>query len=166
MKDIIQVLLRDLDEALAAKNEERRKDEGFGFKKAKIQILGQMSLFAHPNKIAAKVHLVQTVDLDAKVTAEYLVFQLFKQLIQKHGLSYDEDSEKVWLPAESTYTEIFNSPRVQCEVLDPIFALTSKAIKAPEKNKVLIHQALKIFGSELQVLIRKYGGDSSYFEKV
>lgn len=42
--------------------------------------------------------------------------------------------------------------------------LVSKAIKAPEKNRVVIRDALDKLGEELRERIIKYGGDLEKFK--
>lgn len=54
--------------------------------------------------------------------------------------------------------------QMSCKRIDPLFALCSKAIKAREKNRILIAQALKVYGKSLVRLIEKYGGDLEYFK--
>lgn len=50
------------------------------------------------------------------------------------------------------------------EVAEPIYVLTSKAVKAPEKNSILLKRALPIFGDKLEKLIVKYGGNPEVFK--
>lgn len=53
---------------------------------------------------------------------------------------------------------------IDCEILDPVSALTSKAIKAPNKNHLLNGEALKVDGEELAEKIRLHGGDPARFK--
>jgi hypothetical protein len=158
-------ILRDLDERIETENERRRANESAAYPKMKILLLGQMGLFAHPDRLQAKLRLVGTVDVDAKVEATHGVMQLFEKTLESHGLEYDRDSHLVWIPAQSTQTTLFETPRLKCDVLDPLYVLTSKAVKAREKNRVLIKQALALYGRELEDLIRKHGGEPDYFKK-
>ncbi|HLG19013.1 MAG TPA: hypothetical protein VI895_04245 [Bdellovibrionota bacterium] len=158
-------ILRELDERIEKENERRRADEITSYPKMKILLLGQMGLFAHPDELEAKLHLVGTADVDAKIQAEYSLVQLFEKVLEAFGLEYDRDSHLVWVPPESTQITIFETPRLKCDVVNPLYLLTSKAIKAKEKNRILIKQALKIYGRELESLIRQHGGDPNYFKK-
>ena len=49
------------------------------------------------------------------------------------------------------------------KIADPISVLVSKAIKAKEKNRILIGYALRTFGGDLAKAIERYGGDLGYF---
>jgi hypothetical protein len=163
-RDILKKILEALDHTIESENQRRRADGSFGLPVAKITILGQFGLMSHPDKELAKLSLVATLDVDAWIEANEFIRNEFRRLLAGEGFEYDDDSEKIWVPKETTYTEIFTSARLSCEVIDPIFSLVSKAIKAKEKNRILIRQALSVYGERLRNLILKYGGDCAYFE--
>jgi hypothetical protein len=54
-----------------------------------------MSLHAN-EKRQAKLTLIGTRDLDAHVRADDFVLKTLKAVLPRHGLVYDEDSEKIW----------------------------------------------------------------------
>ena len=121
-------------------------------------------MFLHPDPRLAKLDLAATRDFDVIIKGAHPVFQQFKSELQKQSLVYDTDSEKIWLPKGHHFTNIYQSPKLEVEVLDPLFVLLSKAMKAKEKNKILIHHALKVFGSDLKNLIQQEGGSLEYFQ--
>jgi hypothetical protein len=127
--------------------------------------MDQLALLLHPNPKLNKLDLAATRDLDAKIKGPFPAFKELKIQLEQFGFVYDNDSEKVWLPKGYTTINIHQSSKLSVEVVDPIFILVSKAIKAKEKNKKLIQQAIKIFKDELTNLIKKEGGNLEYFQK-
>ncbi|MFH1263303.1 MAG: hypothetical protein V1495_07685 [Pseudomonadota bacterium] len=164
MEKTLTKALRQLDRVIEQENDRRSQEATFVLPKGGLRILGQCSLLLHPDKLLAQLSLFATADVDALVDAHHFVKQAFQQILEEHGLQYDEDSEKVWLPPGSTFTTILSTPRLECQVLDPLYSLTSKAIKAKEKNRLLIRDALQIFGEPLRKLVEKFGGDCGYFQ--
>ena len=81
-----------------------------------------------------------------------------------NNLAYDELSKEIWLPERSTFLPYYRTESLLVSYLDPISALTSKAIKAKEKNRFLVREALRVFGGPLAQEIIRYGGDINYFE--
>ena len=163
MKLINKILVK-LDKRIANENKQRFDSGGMTLKKAKICILGQFSLMTHPN-VSAQLTLLATADVDAFIDSDWWIKNEFKKLLNKEGLEYDELSNEIWIPPQSTFTKIYDSKNIYCDVIDPLYALVSKAIKAKEKNKILISDALNLYGDELGTLIQKFGGDRIYFKK-
>lgn len=110
------------------------------------------------NRQQQKYGLLGTMDLDAKINGEHFVKEKLQAILQEESLELDPTGHEVWYPKESTFTEIFTTPRLICRTLDPIYSLTSKAVKAKEKNRILVAAALSFFGEELEKLIVEYGG--------
>ncbi len=106
-----------------------------------IQLLGQMCLLVNP-RVSAILHLAQTADLDAFLRMDAFVKEELKKLLAEAGLIYDEDSTLVWIPDEAIFEPLFALTNLTVLALDPESALVSKAVKAPEKNKALIREAL------------------------
>lgn len=130
--------------------------------KMEIQIIGQMSLLMN-EEVASRIHLVRTNDVDALLKGKWGETKVFRDVLKSKGLEFDELSREVWFPEDAQFIEYYDSPYVKVSYLDPISALTSKAIKAKEKNKGLITDALKIYGDRLAARITSYGGDISFF---
>jgi hypothetical protein len=114
-------------------------------------------------KISAVINLPYTVDVDILIKNEIDFKSKFKQQLKKYNLVYDEDSPLIWIAPESKFIKFFESNHIFCETIEPIYAILSKAIKAKEKNRVIVTQALKFYGEELFNLIQKYNGDIDYF---
>ena len=70
----------------------------------------------------------------------------------------------MWIPNDAIFTEIFDFENVTVMSLDSMSALLSKAIKAPEKNKQLIRQAIASGEfPDLAERIIEYGGSLENF---
>ena len=85
------------------------------------------------------------------------------EALKKHGLDYDDLSTEIWLPEDAKFHPYYNSANVAVERLDVIAALTSKAIKAPEKNHTLIAIALVVYGDKLKDSILRNNGSLDLF---
>lgn len=143
--------------------EHYEKENDLKLDKTKIVIMGQLALLLHPDTKLNELDLAATRDLDAKIKGPFPAFQELKKQLEQFGFTYDTDSEKVWLPKNYTTTNIHQSVKLSVDVVDPIFILVSKAIKAKEKNKKLIQQAIIIFKDDLKYLIKKEGGNLEDF---
>lgn len=163
MKDVLDAL-KELDHEVLQLNIERDAQSLPHYPSAKIQILGQMSLVLNTD-LVSQLSLFATQDVDAIIKGEWIVTSLFKRALEKRALQLDFLSSEIWLPPDAKYIPIFSGKCVECEILDPISALTSKAIKAPQKNHNLILDALKFYGSKLEENIKIYGGDPEEFKK-
>lgn len=123
-----------------------------------------MSLLAN-QKVSAFLNLVGTMDIDAHLEkVDHLIKMKMVKLFNEHHFVYDEDSEKVWLPPKCKFEKLFGFNNLEVSVLDPESALVSKAIKAREKNRLLIQIA--IASGRFPNLIRRiesHGGDLNFF---
>jgi len=159
LHDVFERLAHAIDIECA----ERREADLPLLRHTEIRVMGQMSLLSNP-ELQAQIRLFGTRDVDATVRGEYWVQKKFEAFLVERGLELDPVAEEIWLPKGSTFSEVFSSKRLTCVRLDPLYALVSKAIKAKEKNRLLLQQALPIFGHALREMIEKYGGDLAYFE--
>lgn len=143
-----------------------RREEGLlPLGKAEVRLLGQMSLLAN-EKASLLLSLARTADLDALLTMNHLLKDELKKLLKKEGLLYDEDSHLIWIPEGAKFDGLFTFANVTVLAIDPESALVSKAVKAPEKNKQLIRQA--IASGKFPGLIDRIevnGGDLEFFAK-
>ena len=162
--ELINQILLDLEQKIAHEHAQRMGDEFRTISKTKITILGQFSLLANP-KVSALLTLTATVDVDALIQGDWKIIASFKEILTKYGLHYDEDSALIWIPEGSKFDIIYDSPTLICEVIDPMHAILSKAIKARERNKILVRDAIAVFGKPLVELIKKFGGDPEFFLK-
>lgn len=162
MRDLLDKIFIKLDK----KVEKRYRDaisEGFLFDPHfNIKILGQMSLLANES-VAVKFDLFATADVDAYIKGEHWTKKELELLLKKENLELDSDSNLIWVPDESKYLPLFTGKYITVEVIAPLYCLASKAVKAKEKNKGLIMEALLEYGKELEKLVEKHGGDLEYF---
>lgn len=157
-------ILKDLETHIVALNKERALESLRMVPLVEIVLLGQMSLLINP-EINTSLNLVATRDVDALLKAEWSIKKRFLEILKHYGFEYDELSSEIWLPKETTFSTFYDSDYLVCKRIDPLYALVSKAVKAPEKNRILIRAALAKYGEELALLIRKYEGDLEYFVK-
>lgn len=164
---LIDELISEVTSKLSAENIERRESGVPELPLYGIKILGQMSLLMDPD--ASKLlPLAMTVDLDALLTGsrqESYLRTILKEILNKRGLDYDDLSSEIWLPSDAIFIKYFENHLLIVERLDPISALTSKAIKAPEKNKELLRHALGVYGEPLKQKILQHGGSLDLFNR-
>lgn len=160
MEKLIKEIFTKLDKCVEEENLRRREDGGLPLKKSKVIILGQTSLLLD-KKLSAKLDLLQTADLDAKLEMEYFVKQKLQELLTENGLVYDEDSEKVFIPKGSKQLNLFDLKNVVVKRLDSESVIVSKAVKAPEKNRQLVQSSVVQAGmfENLISRIEAEGGD-------
>jgi hypothetical protein len=162
-KEGLLEIFQELDRKISTMNQERDRDGAPQLSRAKIRLLGQMSLLV-VEKLSVTLSLAQTGDLDALLTMEYVVKEELKRLLKKHGLVYDEDSYLIWVPPQSQFNLFYDSKNVLVESIDPESALVSKALKAPDKNKQLIQDAIASDAFPgLVDRILENGGDLEFF---
>jgi hypothetical protein len=109
--------------------------------RGEIRLLGQMSLLANES-VSARIHLAETGDMDALLRAEYVFLRELKPLLRENGFIYDESSEEIWIPEGAHFEELFDFPNLRVVRLDAESALVSKAVKAADKNRVLVREAI------------------------
>jgi hypothetical protein len=139
----LEDLFARLDEWIKALNRKRREAGGLAAIGTEIWLLGQVSLLARP-RVSALLHLAQTADLDAFLKMDGAVKGELKRLLAEAGLVYDEDSTLIWIPEGAVFEPLYSFSNLTVLALDPESALVSKAVKAPEKNKVLLREALTL----------------------
>lgn len=161
--ELMKVIITEVDEKLTRRIHQHRSEELPTLKPLEIKILGQMSLMMDP--IGATLNPASTRDVDALVIGDMLAVNIFREVLKSKGLVYDELSKEIWLPERATFLPFHSSEYLSVSYLDPISALTSKAVKAKEKNRFLVKRGLELFGQELQKEIVRYGGDITYFKQ-
>ena len=163
MKEVLQVI-EELGKVIESENKIREELGAVPLRPTAIRILGQMSLLLNDD-VSSQIRLFATQDVDAHIEGDSFVAESFRRLLGERNLEFDFLSTEIWIPADASYIRIYDSQRLSCEILDPISALVSKAIKAPEKNWNLIQKALEIYGDELASKIRNHGGDPAIFKQ-
>jgi hypothetical protein len=141
MKDLLEKIFTDLDQAVELENIQRLKDGTLAIPKSEIILFGQMSLMVNES-VAESLNLAQTGDMDAILQMDFFVKEKLVDLLEPKGLVYDEDSHLAWIPENAKKVELFNFKNIEVKLIDPESALVSKAIYAPQKNKQLIRQAI------------------------
>ncbi|HTL12844.1 MAG TPA: hypothetical protein VL588_10170 [Bdellovibrionota bacterium] len=136
-------LFRELNERIGSINSGLRKSGLRTVAKAEVRLLGQISLLVH-EKVGAQLSLAQTGDMDALLRMESVIKKELKQLLGKNGYFYDEDSDLIWIPPGATFETLLDLDRLVVKSIDPESALVSKAVKAPQKNKQLIREAIAV----------------------
>ncbi len=128
----------------------------------KVTVLGQQALLLRQEYLK-NFSLIATNDFDGLLNGEIPLEDIFKAILREEGLTYDEDSEYIWLPAETEYELIYKSEYIEIVSPYPIYLIVSKALKASEKNKALVIQAMQEFTDDLLQLFEKYNVDVEYF---
>lgn len=137
MEELLHEVFENLDRIIKEENKSRLQEGAKLLGKAKVVLLGQASLLVD-KQVSATLALAQTGDLDAKLEMDFFVKKELKKLLEKKGLIYDEDSDKIFIPRGSKELELFEFDNLIVRRLDPESVLVSKAVKAPEKNRPLI----------------------------
>ena len=164
MKELESVFV-DLDKRLKAYADECSQLGGRQIEDSKLRILGQTSLLLNPS-VVSKLMPFATKDVDALILGESSVCRkFFKEVLATKGLVYDDLSKEIWLPRNSKFTEIFRGVKLSVEVIDPISTLVSKAVKAPDKNQLLIERGIEVFGDKLVDELKFYNVDIDRFSK-
>lgn len=163
MKEILAKVFEELNSAIEVENLDRRESGTPTISKSEVTILGQTSLLVQP-EITHVLSLAQTGDLDARLKVENFVKQKLKEILPKHGLLYDEDSPLIFIPKGSHLSFFLELKNLVVFVIDPESALVSKAVKAPDKNRQLIREAIAagIFPKLIERILAE-GGDLDDF---
>jgi hypothetical protein len=104
------------------------------FPKCEFKIVGQAALM----EAMLKIEFAATVDVDAMTNASYEVIAKFDQLLKANGLELDPLSGEIWMPAETIYVDLYEGAWVLAQRAEPEYIMVSKAVKAPQKNKILL----------------------------
>ncbi len=132
------------------------------FRQMQVTVLGQQGLLIRQASLK-ELSIINTTDFDGLLNGEPPLEDIFKNIIREEGLSYDEQSKYIWLPEETTYELIYKSEFIEVLSPLPIYLIVSKAVKAPEKNRQLVLQAIEYYQDSLIELLEKYGADLNYF---
>lgn len=155
-----------IKEVEARVDEESKELERLGaapLRSAEISVMGQMALLMD-EEASRHLFLARTADVDALIKGDTLVKALFVSALKSRGLVLDHLSSEIWVPPGATFKPYYASERLTVSYLDPISTLTSKAVMAKEKNKLLIAEALTLYGESLARSIQNNGGDIEFFK--
>ena len=141
MKQLMEKIFKNLNQAVELENRQRLKDGTLIIPKSEVIIYGQMSLMLNESA-AAFLNLIQTADMDAQLRMDYFTKNKLMELLKAEGLVYDDDSHLVWIPKDAQTIDLFQFKNIEVKLIDAESALVSKAIHAPQKNIQLIRQAI------------------------
>lgn len=149
--------------AYEAKGAKLNKERASGpLSKLLVTVLGQQGLLVRSDSLP-NLKLLATTDFDGLLRGEVPTEDIFKACLREAGLTYDEQSEYIWLPDETSDEELYDSKTIRVTSPQPVYLIVSKAVKAPEKNKQLVIDSISEFGESLIELLEKYGADIDYF---
>ncbi|MBW2733339.1 MAG: hypothetical protein JRH20_13195 [Deltaproteobacteria bacterium] len=142
---MLSELFKQLDTLTHESNRERTEEGVPTITVAEFRVVGQMALW----EADLGLDLAATHDLDAFVRAEYWTQKRFEELLGRHGLILDEQSELIWMPQETAYQTIYQGRWVTGMVAQPEYVLISKARTAPQKNRSLLIEYIAQRASDL-----------------
>lgn len=153
--DLFRAKVREWD-----KEAEQLGGRKLGF--CEIRLLGQFSLLATQD-LPKSIQIRATLDVDAIFSGDHSTGLLFRDAVKECGFEFDDLSGEIWLPANATFNVIAEEELFKLSALDPLSAIVSKAVKAPEKNKVLVRQAIEAYGDRLMRQLQDYKVDLNFF---
>lgn len=86
--------------------------------------------------------LAATVDVDIYRVLEYSVNRKLVSLLEEEGKTLDPVGHEAWMPKETEWNSIFEGEYVSGYIAKPEYIMISKALKSPEKNRVLLLEYL------------------------
>lgn len=156
MHKIVSDIIHDFDAVLGRLNEEHLLEERGSLAVVTLKLIGQIGLLA--DDYACKSLLIPaTKDVDALFKVDWVVRTAFKEVVSKHGLVFDDLSDEAWIPPKAAFHLLHESERLKAYAMDPKDILVSKAKMAPDKNHILIAQAVSVYGEELLERFSKHG---------
>jgi hypothetical protein len=159
---MIKKVFKDLDAWAVKTNKEAVNNSWPAITPFYIKVLGQTALI----ETQIDLNLTATMDVDVYADYHFAVKNEFENLLKKYGRSLDPDSDKIWMPTETEYKEVFKGSLLTGSIAKSEYVLISKALKAPGKNKSLIMEYLAKGPSELFMeLALKYEVDLKGFTK-
>jgi hypothetical protein len=160
MDIMIIKIFRELDRWAVKANREAAKNGWPAIGPFYIKVLGQTAL------LEAKVglNLTATIDVDVFANYQHSVKNEFERLLNEHGKSLDQDSDKIWMPKETEYEQVFTGQFLTGFIAKSEYVLISKALKAPKKNHAIMVEYLAKGPSKLfMMLADKYNADLEDF---
>ncbi len=160
--ELINEIISEIEKSIASENIERSRLGAAPIVKSIINVLGQISLFMDEDA-RVRLPLAHTADIDALIQGENITREFLIKALKQKGLELDSLSSEIWIPPGAIFKPYYESDTLTISYLDPIATLTSKAVKAKEKNQILIHEALAVYGESLALQISKHGGELEFF---
>lgn len=153
-------IAKKLDDWVASQNLEAASQGFLRLRPCRIRVLGQIALLEG----GAPLTLAATKDVDVYANYDSGIEAEFRRLLAQRGLELDPLGEEVWMPKETEYTSIFSGQYVELQLAEVDAILISKALKAPQKNRLVITEYLSTGASRRFLsLAKKYRVDLESF---
>lgn len=153
---MLKSIFEKLDKWIEQQNLEAQKEGFRPIKACSFRVVGQTALL----EARLDIEISATADVDAFTDAESSVVAKLSELLLREGLEYDQLSNEIWMPAETTYLDFYKGQWVTSLIAKSEFIMLSKAKMAFSKNKILLRDYV---ASEpppsFFVLCQKYGLD-------
>ncbi len=157
---MLREVAQQLDDWILQRNFEFREEGLPQLRKCTIKVLGQTALL----ELGVPLALAATRDVDVVANYEHSVELEFRRLLAARGKDLDALAHEAWMPRETKYCPIFEGEFVTLLCADAEAVLVSKALKAPEKNRVLLLEYLAQGATErFNQLAEKYSLDVEQF---
>jgi hypothetical protein len=131
---MLKTIFNKLNNWIDLENKESRREGLKLFKSCTFRVVGQTALL----EAKLDLEIAATTDVDAFTDGEAMVVSKFNEFLKQDGLEYDQLSNEIWMPEETTYSQIYKGPWVTALLAEPEFILVSKAKMSPKKNLPLI----------------------------
>ena len=151
---MIAKVFEELDQWIIEENKRITDEGGMRIGDVYFKVVGQSAVL----EANLSIDVDNTADVDAFSNLSHSVQTQFNELLKPLGKVYDAHSGEIWMPAETQYTPIFTGLYVKAELAGVEYVMVSKALKAIDKNRVLLRSYIETDASELfSELAAKYG---------
>lgn len=133
---MLELVFEKLDNWVANENRLASSGSGLLIPKSNFKLVGQYGLL----EANLSFEITTTMDVDAISNARFEVLVKLGELLAANGQELDPLSNEIWMPQETEYAEFYVGKFILVERALPEFILLSKAMKAPEKNLLLIRR--------------------------
>ena len=162
MENLLETLIDRLESKLSAQERESEALGSPSLSGGSVTLLGQFALICQP-EAAKLLKLRATFDVDAIIKARGGFQTHFREVVKELGFELDDLSEESWIPEGAVFNKLYEGQRFTISALDPISVLISKAVKAPERNRILVRDAIEIYGEMLTSKLKVHKVDLSFF---
>jgi hypothetical protein len=135
-----------LDQWVSSENKAAQAESFRPIPKSVFKVVGQAALL----EANLEFGIATTVDVDILNNAKHEVAAKLNELLLAEGLELDPLSNQIWMPEKTIYTTLYKGEWTHALLAQTEYIMVSKAIKSPEKNKVLLrtyiaHRPPKLF---------------------
>jgi hypothetical protein len=136
--DLLAGIFERLDQWVAVANNAANREGFRPIPKSLFRVVGQAALL----EANLEFSVAATVDVDLINDAKHEVVAKLNELLVAEGLELDPISNEIWMPSETQYLDLYKGEWVVALRAETEFIMVSKALKSPEKNKVLLRNYL------------------------